>query len=131
MNVTNLKQLPSSKEELIAKIGKLAHFDIFNTQILVAKYVRPNKTKGGIIVTETTRQEDVWQGKVGLIVAVGHRAFDDPEAKWFPGGSEIGLHDWVLYRASSGLDMKVNGVDCKLLKDEAVLGRVADPDMIW
>ena len=135
MNVTALKQLPSTKEEIVAKIGKVANFDIFNTQVLVAKHIRPSVTKGGIHVPETVRNEDQFQGKVGLVVALGHRAFlnDDGEldAKWFPEDARIKLHDYVVYRASDGLDMKVNGVDCKLLKDTSIRGKVSDPDMIW
>ena len=121
------------KDELLDKVGDVSGVEIFNTGVLVAKYIRSNVTRGGIVVPETVRQEDVYQGKIGLVVAVGHSAFKETDGKWF-GGKEIGVGDWVLYRASDGLDMKINGshgTDCKLLQDTSIRGRIDRPDRIW
>ena len=56
------------REKLLAEIGDLSKFEIFNTGVLVAVYIRPEKTKGSIFLTEKTRDEDRHQSKVGLVV---------------------------------------------------------------
>ena len=43
--------------------------------IIVATYARPYKTAGGIILSDNLRQEDVYQGSCGLIVAMAENAF--------------------------------------------------------
>jgi co-chaperonin GroES (HSP10) len=48
---------------------------------IVATYVRPSVTKGGIILTNRTQEEDRWQGKAGLLIAVGPSAFDFEEVR--------------------------------------------------
>lgn len=55
------------KQKIIDEIGDLSEVEIFNNQVLCAVYVRPNKTKGGIMLADQTTAEDRFQGKVGLI----------------------------------------------------------------
>jgi co-chaperonin GroES (HSP10) len=130
MAVVVMKSEVNPRDELINKIGDTSGIELFNTQVLVAKFVRPQKTRGGILLTDNTRKEDIYQGKIGLVVAMGHSAFKEDDGKWF-NYADIGLHTWVMYRTSDGLDMLVNDVDCKVLKDQAILGRVRDPLSIW
>jgi co-chaperonin GroES (HSP10) len=62
------------KEKLLTDLGDLSGIEIFNNQVLVAVYIRPNKTKSGIILTDETVNEDRYQGKVGLLVGMGPAA---------------------------------------------------------
>ena len=41
-------------EELRKQAGDLSRVEIFNNQLLVAIYVRPQKTKSGIFLTDKT-----------------------------------------------------------------------------
>lgn len=62
--------------------------------VLCLMYVRPERTKGGIILTHDTRREDVTQGRVGLVLQLGPEAFSDqekfPEGPWCEVGEFVG-----------------------------------------
>lgn len=115
------------KKDLIEKVGDLSGIDIFGPKALVAIYLRPLMTKGGIALPESTRNEDIYQGKVGLVLKKGPSAFTDHD--YFPMNVEVG--DWVWFRASNGVAMKFNSVDCRLLEDIHVFGKIDRPDGIW
>jgi co-chaperonin GroES (HSP10) len=120
------------KQNLLDEIGDLSTFELFNNQVLVAVYVRPEKTKSGIYLTDKARDEDKIQGKVGLVVKLGPSAFDDPSDQWFM-GMETGIHlnDWIVFRPSDGWTITVNNVVCRILDDVNVRGRIQHPDQVW
>jgi co-chaperonin GroES (HSP10) len=71
--------------------------------VLVAVYVRGSvagkdqKTAGGIIIPDATRDEDRHQGKIGVILKCGPLAFQEDEThKWGEGKPKI--NDWVVFR---------------------------------
>ena len=118
------------KADLINKIGSLDDMDVLHNQVLVAVYMRPKVTKSGIHLTDAYRDEDTSQGKVGIIVKVGPVAFADPDGRWsWPG--DMGVGDWVFFRASDGWNTTVNGVLCRMLDDVRVRGRIQHPDQVW
>lgn len=118
------------KVDLLQKIGPLDDIEIFHNQVLVAVYIRPEKTKGGIFLPGSAREEDKFQGKVGLVIKKGNDAFDDPSGKWFRGVT-INLQDWVVFRPSDGWAITVNEVLCRILDDTDIRGRIPDPDKVW
>src|ERR1700688_2364602 len=89
------------KKALFEAVGDLSNFDIFHNQILVATYVRPEKTSGGIIRPGQNVDEDEYQGKVGLVVKVGPSAFLNTDEQDFQGQSLL-VGDWVVYRTGDG-----------------------------
>jgi co-chaperonin GroES (HSP10) len=112
------------------EVGDLSKIEIFNNQILVAIYIRPEKTAGGILLTNNVRDEDKWQGKMGLVLKKGPSAFVDESQNWF-NGVDVAVGDWVIFRPSDGWGIEVNGVLCRLLDDTVIRGRAPNPDMIW
>lgn len=118
------------KEKLLNEIGDLSSVEIFNNQVLVAVYIRPQKTKSGIYLSDKTVDEDRFQSKVGLIVKKGDTAFKDPDEVWFK-GLEFGLNEWVVFRPSDGWSITVNGVLCRIIDDINVRGRIDNPDRVW
>lgn len=118
------------KTELLDKIGDLSSVDLFNNQVLVAVYIRPEKTKGGILLPGQTRDEDKYQGKVGLVVKMGPQAFVDDDNKWFS-GVNIQEDDWVFFRPSDGWSITVNDTLCRILDDTNVRGKITHPDQVW
>lgn len=117
-------------DKLKKEIGDLSKVEIFNNQILVAVYIRPQKTKSGIYLSEQTVDEDRFQSKIGLVVKKGPTAFIDENDTWFK-GLEINESDWVIFRPSDGWQITVNNVLCRMLEDTVVRGRVNHPDYIW
>mgnify|MGYP006269590369 CR=1 FL=1 len=118
------------KQDLLDKVGSLKGVDVFNNAVLVAMYVRPTKTKSGIILTDKYTDEDRIQGKAGLVLKKGPRAFVDPSGEWFS-GVNIDEGDWVIFRPSDGWPVNVNGVSCRLIDDIAIRGKVDQPDRVW
>lgn len=119
-----------ARKDLLAAVGDISKFEVFNNQVLVAVYVRPEKTKGGIYLTPQAKDEDKYQSKVGLILKMGPSAFVDETQSWFKGVT-IKENDWIIFRPSDGWQMLVNGTACRMLDDTVVRGRIPNPDMIW
>lgn len=119
------------KDEILAKVGSLDDLEVFHNQVIVALYVRPQKTKGGILLTDGTRGEDKYQGKVGLVLKIGPQAFVSDEKTDFH-GQKIEVGDWVFFKASDGWPLSINAVDCRIIDNEfLVRGRIASPDVIY
>lgn len=120
---------------------------LLRNRVLVASFIRPEKTSGGIIRPDAVREEDKWQGKAGLILAVGPSAFDFEELEieedlGFTREEVQVMHnipavgDWVFFRGSdtwdSGLQVAPGvGAHCRFIFDDAIIGRIADPATIW
>ena len=119
---------------------------LLRNRVLVASFIRPEKTSGGIIRPDAVREEDKWQGKAGLILAVGPSAFDfeevadDPDCLTWEDARAAhnipNVGDWVFFRGSdtwdSGLQVAPGvGAHCRFIFDDAIIGRIADPATIW
>ena len=118
------------KREIIKKIGDLKPVQVFNNQVLVAVYIRSEKTKGGVFLAESTRNEDRYQSKVGLVIKTGPSAFVDEEQRWFK-DLDVKLDDWIVFRPSDGWDITINGVLCRMLLDTNVRMKIDQPDRVW
>lgn len=121
------------RDALLKKIGDISDIELCHNQVLVAVYMAPEKTSGGIVVPISVRDEDRHQGKVGLILKVGPLAFKDDTGKWvWPDG--IGVGDWVYFRTSDGWQTTVNSHRdnlCRHLSDADIKGRIQHPDKVW
>lgn len=111
------------------ELGNIDDVELFNNQVLVAVYIRPNKTKSGIMLSDGTRDEDKWQGKVGMIVKSGPSAFRADD-EWFK-DTQVNVGDWVVLRPGDGWNVIVHGVMCRIISDIDLRGRVKAPDSVW
>ena len=121
------------KEKLLSDLGDISELKLTANNVLVAVYQRPTTTMLGgktFYVSDKTMEEDRYQSKVGLIVAHGPTAFEDPDGQYFR-GIEFKLHDWIVTPASSAYSMMVNGVMCRLIADSYIKMHAPDPDMIY
>ena len=76
------------------------------------------------------RDEDKIQGKVGLVVKMGNSAFVDDTNIWFK-GINVEVGDWVIFRATDGWSITVNGVLFRIVDDIDIRGRASHPDQVW
>ena len=118
-------------KKLIDEIGDLSTIELFNNQILVGVYLRPEKTQSGLYMPDKHRDEDRYQSKVGLLLKKGPRAFEPTGDGWFDGTENFALGDWLVFRPSDGWSITVHGVLCRTLSDMQVKKRVKDPDEVW
>jgi len=128
-NTAILAQASDPKTALLNAVGDLSDYDLFHNQILVAIYVRPEKTSGGIIRPGTNVQEDEYQGKVGLVVKVGPSAFVSDEEDFM--GQSIEVGDWVVYRVGDGWALNIRDTACRILTDRTIRMRIKKPEDIF
>lgn len=103
---------------------------VLGARVLVATYIRPEKTTGGIILTDKSRGEDVWQGKVGLVLALGPLAFqNDEEHRWGEIKPQVG--DWVLTNIGDTRRLQLGPSSCRFVEDVHVQAIITDPDTVW
>ena len=117
-------------KDLFKRIGKLDSFKLTGDQVLLGVYMRPEKTKSGIILTDNTRKEDEHQGKAGLILLKGPTAFKYDGNYGFEGAApEIG--DWVAVWVVDGRKITINGVLCRIVSSEQVRMVIPAPDVVF
>lgn len=124
---------PDSKQEILEKLGDLSKVELAHNEVLIAIYQRSEMTPGGILLTHNSLKEDIYQGKVGLVVKLG------PGCQFK--NLDIKLHDWVVARPSDTWALDVNAdpsalkredfVTCRLVYDDQIRMRIAQPNMVW
>lgn len=161
MRALKLQHDEDPKTVLQRRIGDISWFRIFGPKLLVATYdpgggggnaPKEVKTQGGIIVPQTASSyktggppgsddsyqkpssldEFKWQGKVGLVVAIGPGAFQDsPDGRFRFYGMKVELYDWVVYRASDGDQMMLEENHARVLDDSHIVAVIPDPDKVY
>jgi len=126
-----MKHEEDPADTLLKSIGDLSGVELFNNQVLVAIYMRPEKTSSGLYLPEKNRDEDRYQSKIGLLIKKGDQAFVDPEKEWFSGADFSIGRDWLLFRPSDGWSVTINKMPCRIFDDISIKGRVLHPDFIW
>ena len=119
-------------EETIERTGDLSEFEVPLNKVLVGIYLRPSKTKGGIELPDKYRDEDIYQGKAGLVLKCGPLAFVDDDRVAFNGfKAEPG--DWVMFRPSDVLKLDIRSKDghCILLTDTQIQMKIPAPDLVF
>jgi co-chaperonin GroES (HSP10) len=117
------------KAVLLKMLGKHGTM-VLHSQVLVAGYVRPAKTKGGIYLTDKVIEEDRFQGNIGMVIALGKGAFkDDAVAKF--NGDKLAVGDWVMYVPADGVSLFINEVPCRLFSDTRILMEVENPEIYY
>jgi co-chaperonin GroES (HSP10) len=132
-----LAQQADPKSALLDALGDMSWYEVFHNLVLVASYIRPEKSAGGIIRPDNTLQEDRFQGKAGLVIKVGPAAFvDEGHVKFY--GLTVQSGEWVIYRTSDALEHFVRRIDtpgqglsCRLIQDIHIKARVADPAFVY
>jgi co-chaperonin GroES (HSP10) len=117
------------KQVILDQIGDLSGYDLAPCKVLVGIYQRPEKTAGGIILSDKIKKEDIYQGVVGLVLKVGPGAFEDDDANKFH-GFKVSVGDWVEYKPSDTEKVSINGVECRRLADVLVKAKISHPDLV-
>ena len=95
-----------------------------SADIVIRPCRAPEKTKGGIILTDQYRGDLQNVTNVGRVVAVGERAFQDEEdmKPW----CEVG--DYVVYRKHTGVKIKYGNVVYVFLPSYQIFMTGVDPE---
>lgn len=117
------------KKKITDALGDLSQIELFHNQVMLAVYIRPQRTKSGLYLTDAHTDEDRFQSKVGLLVKHGPLAFEQ-DGSWFNNLS-FQTGDWLVFRPSDGWSITVNGVLCRIFDDINIRGRIPQPDAVW
>lgn len=128
--ILDVARADNPKEGILVAIGDLSGVTVMFNQILVATYVAPEKTRGGIIRPNSAVDEDKYQGKVNLVLKVGPTAFINDDGTPFE-GETVKEGDWIVSRVGDGWALTVNGVPCRVLTDRNIRLKIADPQIVF
>jgi len=86
-------------------------------RVLIERLKEEERTKGGIIIPDTAKEKPV-EGKV---VAIGNgRVLEDGSIRKL----DIAVNDVVLFGKYSGTDVRIDGKEHLILREEEILGVV-------
>ena len=88
-----------------------------NDRILVLRIEEEEKTSGGIIIPDTAKEKP----QEGKIIAVGPGKMDE-KGKRVP--LDIKKNDRVLFGKYAGTEIKIDGVEHLIMREDAILGIV-------
>lgn len=100
-------------------------------EVLVAIYTRPRVTSGGIHLPDQNRDEDIHQGKAGLIIAMGSLAFTDDEKNNWGTNPTPKIGDWVAFRGSDSWQLLLGDQHCRMVPDRYVRLILKEPDVVF
>ncbi len=86
-------------------------------RVLVKRIAEEEKTKGGIIIPDTAKEKP----QEGKIIAVGKGKVND-EGKLIPLQVKVG--DKILFGKYSGSEIKIDGEEHLIMREEDILGVV-------
>ena len=93
--------------------------------VLVRPISIKEKTKGGILLPDSTRDDMAYLTTVGQVVAMGDLAYHDMEK--FPKGPWCELNDYVCYGKHAGQKIQYKGIKYILLYDDQIIMKVESP----
>lgn len=88
-----------------------------NDRILVKRLAEVEKTKGGIIIPDSAKEKPA----EGEVVAVGPGKLDDSGKRVKP---DVKKGDRVLFSKYGGTDVKFDGEDYLIMREDDILGVV-------
>ncbi len=127
--IASIHDLTAKKSAIAKKVGDLSGISVMFNMVLLAAYIRPSVTKGGIIRPGSNVEEDVWQGKVGMVMKHGPDAFRDDDEFQFR-GQKAQLGEWVVFKVGDAWQLTINDWPCRLVRDSSIRMKTEDPSVI-
>ena len=96
--------------------------------VLVRPVSIKEKTKGGILLPNSTKDDMSYLTTIGKVIKIGDLAYNDNEK--FPKGPWCQLGDYVCYAKHAGQKIQYKNVKMILLYDDQVIMKVQDPKFL-
>ena len=97
-------------------------------RLLVLPFKMKEKTKGGLMLAETTLEKQQVASQVGLVMAMGPDCYKDKER--YSDGPWCKVNDWIMFARYAGSRIKIDGGEMRLLNDDEVLATIDSPEDI-
>jgi chaperonin GroES len=97
-------------------------------RIVLLPYKGAEKSKGGILLADQTREKQQITTVCAYVLAVGPLAYKDtvkfPEGAWCKEG------DWIIFGRYAGARIGLDGGEVRIINDDEVLAVIGDPEDI-
>jgi co-chaperonin GroES (HSP10) len=93
--------------------------------VLVRPVSVKEKTKGGILIPNSTKEDMSYLTTVGKVIKIGNLAYNDKDK--FPKGPWCKEGDYICYAKHAGQKIQYKEVKMLLLYDDQVIMKVEDP----
>jgi len=97
-------------------------------RILVLPFKMDEKTKGGLLMTESVLERQQVGSQCGLVLAMGPQCYNDKER--YPNGPWCKVNEWVVFARYAGSRIQIEGGEVRLLNEDEVLATVKNPEDI-
>ena len=94
-------------------------------RLLVLPFKMNEKTKGGVIINESTLERQQVASQCGNVLAMGSECYKDKER--YPSGPWCKVGDWVVFARYAGSRIEIEGGEVRLLNEDEILATVQDP----
>lgn len=105
--------------------------EIGGEDLLIGVYI-PNKdakTRGGLLLPDSYRDEFKWQGITGLVLKVGPLAYNTEKTEnWYRKPPQVG--DWVMCDVKTSHPFYLGEQMCRFVAAQYVLAKVARPTLV-
>ena len=125
-NKTLVGVKPTEKKEVTKEKAKLPKPT--GWRMLVLPFKMKEKTKGGLVLAETTLEKQQVASQCGLVLAMGPQCYKDKER--YPEGPWCEVNNWVMFARYAGSRIKIDGGEIRLLNDDEVLATIDSPEDI-
>lgn len=118
------------KDNVLKSVGDLSQIKVLGNRVMVATYIEPEKTAGGIFITQKRQEESRFQGKAGLVVAMGPSAFKYDGAYEYEGPVPA-VGDWVMFFPSTAREFEYRGIKCRSVESTLIEMVLDSPESVW
>lgn len=108
-----------------AEIAKFAGYKPKIYNIAIRLYSPPSKTKGGMIIPDTIRDNAQYHTCAGLVVGIAPGCYK--ERKYGETNPACKVGDWVVIARHSGLRIKYKGLPLFSVKEDAIEAVIDNP----
>jgi len=97
-------------------------------RLIVLPFKMDERTKGGIIMNETTLEKQQVASQCGNVLAMGPQCYTDKER--YPEGPWCKVGDWVIFARYAGSRIQIEGGEIRLLNEDEILATIKNPEDI-
>jgi len=116
----------SEKKEVTNEKAKLP--EPTGWRLIVLPFKMDERTKGGIIMNETTLEKQQVASQCGNVLAMGPQCYTDKER--YPEGPWCKVGDWVIFARYAGSRIQIEGGEIRLLNEDEILATIKNPEDI-
>ena len=95
-------------------------------RILVLPFKMKEKTKGGVIIADTSLERQQLAAQCANVLAVGPDAYRDKDR--YPQGPWCKVGDWIIFARYAGSRIKIEGGEVRMLNDDEILATIKNPE---